>query len=106
MENPGARVINGDPIWEKQEPDSIRAPLRGGGDMLFAELVLAFAFVEVLGGVDEEHVVGLFALFEHEDADGDAGGVKEVGGLPRRGHRTMRLGAISDSTASRLDLSL
>ena len=28
--NPGAWVINGDPIWEKQEPDSICAPLRGG----------------------------------------------------------------------------
>ena len=44
------------------------------------QLVLAFAFHEVLGGVDEEHVVGLLALLEHEDADGDAGGVEEVGG--------------------------
>ena len=44
------------------------------------ELVLAFAFHEVLGGVDEEHVVGLLALLEHEDADRDAGGVEQVGG--------------------------
>ena len=52
------------------------------GDVLLAELVLAFAFVEVLraAGVDEEHVVGLLAFLEHEDADGDAGGVEEVCG--------------------------
>ena len=50
------------------------------GDVLLAELILAFAFVEVLGGVDEKHVVGLLALFEHENADRDAGGVEEVRG--------------------------
>jgi hypothetical protein len=32
----------------------------------------------VLGRVDEEHVVGLLALLEHEDAHRDAGGIKEV----------------------------
>lgn len=48
------------------------------GDVLLAQLVLAFAFHEVLGGVDEEHVVGLLALLEHEDANGDAGGVEEI----------------------------
>ena len=48
--------------------------------MLFRKLVLAFALHEVLGGVDEEHVVGLVAFFEHEDADPDAGGVEAVGG--------------------------
>lgn len=35
---------------------------------------------QLLGGVDEEHVVGLLALLEHEDADGDARGVEEVRG--------------------------
>ena len=44
------------------------------------QLVLAFAFLEVLGGVDEEHVVRLLALLQHEDADRDAGGVEQVGG--------------------------
>ena len=48
--------------------------------MLVRQLILAFAFHEVFGGVDEEHVVGLLAFLEHEDADGDAGGVEEVGG--------------------------
>jgi hypothetical protein len=43
-------------------------------------LVLAFAFHEVLSGVDEEHVVGLLALLEHENADGDAGGIEQVRG--------------------------
>ena len=48
------------------------------GDVLWRKLVLAFAFHEVLGGVDEEHVVGLLAFLEHKDADGDTGGVEEV----------------------------
>jgi hypothetical protein len=48
--------------------------------MCSSELVLAFAFLEVLGGVDEEHVVRLLAFLEHEDADRDAGGVEQVGG--------------------------
>ena len=48
--------------------------------VLLAERVLAFAFHEMVGGVDEEHVVGLLALFQHEDADGDAGGIEEIGG--------------------------
>ncbi len=50
------------------------------GDVLVRQLVLAFAFGEMLGGVDEEHVVGLLAFLEHEDADRDAGGVEEVRG--------------------------
>jgi hypothetical protein len=57
------------------------AVLVGGddlGDVVSAQLVLAFAFHEVLGGVDEEDVVGLFALFEDDDGDGDSGGVEEV----------------------------
>lgn len=49
-------------------------------DVVLAQLALAFAFFEVLGGVDEEDVVGFLARFEDEDADGDAGGVEEVGG--------------------------
>ena len=49
------------------------------------ELVLALALHEVLGGVDEEHVVGLLALLEHEDADRDAGGVEEVRGQADHG---------------------
>ena len=36
------------------------------------EDVLAFAFYEVFGGVDEEDVVGLLALLEDEDADRNA----------------------------------
>ena len=50
------------------------------GDVLGIELVLAFAFFEVLGSVDEEHVVGLLALLEDEDADRDAGGIEQIGG--------------------------
>jgi hypothetical protein len=48
------------------------------GDVLRAQLVLALAFHEMLSGVDEEYVVGLLALLEHEDADRDAGGVEEI----------------------------
>ncbi len=50
------------------------------GDMLGLELVLPFAFLEVLGGIDEQHVVGLLALLERQDAHRDAGGVDEIGG--------------------------
>ncbi len=48
------------------------------GDMLLAQLILALAFFEVLGGVDEEHIVGLLAFLQHEDAHRDAGGVKKI----------------------------
>ena len=51
--------------------------------MLGFELVLALAFVEVLSRIDEQHVVRLLALLEHQDADGDAGGIEEVGGQAR-----------------------
>ena len=49
-------------------------------DVLFRQLVLALAFLEMLGGVDEEHVVRLLAFLQHEDAHRDAGGVEQVGG--------------------------
>jgi hypothetical protein len=48
-------------------------------------LVLAFAFHEVLGGVDEQHVVGLFAFFKHQSAHRDAGGVEEIAGQTDHG---------------------
>ncbi len=48
------------------------------GDVFRAQLVLLFALHKMLGGVDKEHVVGLLALLEHENADRDAGGVEEV----------------------------
>ena len=52
------------------------------GDVLVGQLVLAFAFNEVLGGVDEEHVVGVLALLEYENADGNTGGPESVTSLP------------------------
>lgn len=55
----------------------------GADDFVYVlrqETVLALVFFEVFAGVDEEDVIGFFALFEDEDADGDAGGVEEVGG--------------------------
>jgi hypothetical protein len=55
------------------------------GDMLGLELVLLFAFLEVLGGIDEQHVVGLLALLERQDAHRDAGGVEEIGGQANDG---------------------
>ena len=42
------------------------------------QLVLPLALLEVLGGVDEQHVVRLLALLQHEDADRDAGGIEQV----------------------------
>ena len=48
-------------------------------NVLGLELILLFAFLKVLGGVDEQHIVGFLALLEHEDADGDSGGVEEIG---------------------------
>lgn len=47
-------------------------------DVLFGEGFLAFAFLEMLGGVDEKNIIRFFAAFEHEDADGNTGGVEEV----------------------------
>lgn len=54
--------------------------LDDSGDVVGGEDVLAFCFFELFFGVDDEDIVGLFAFFEYEDADGDAGGVEEVGG--------------------------
>lgn len=48
------------------------------GDVLLGQLVLALALQEMLGGVDEQHVVGLFALLQHEDANRDAGRIEQV----------------------------
>jgi hypothetical protein len=48
-------------------------------------LVLAFAFHKVLGGVNEQHVVGFLALLEHEDAHRDAGGIEEICGQANHG---------------------
>jgi hypothetical protein len=42
------------------------------GDVLIGQLVLALAFDKVLGRVDEQHVVRLLALLQHQDADRDA----------------------------------
>ena len=47
-------------------------------DVLFAQLVLAFTLHEVLGGVNEKHVIGLLALLENEYANGDTCGIEEV----------------------------
>jgi hypothetical protein len=49
-------------------------------DVLIKETVLAFTFLEVLFGVDEEHVVWLLAFLEHQNAHWDAGGIKQIGG--------------------------
>ena len=46
--------------------------------MRIRQLVLALAFDEVLSRVDEQHVVGLLALLQHQDAHRDAGGIKQV----------------------------
>ena len=49
-------------------------------DVLRPAVGSAFAFLEVLGGVDEEHVVRLLALLQHQDADRDAGGIEQIRG--------------------------
>ena len=51
-------------------------------DILLAEAVLGAVFFEAFGGIDHEDALaggGVF-LVEHEDAGGDAGAVKEIGG--------------------------
>jgi hypothetical protein len=37
-------------------------------------------FSKSLAGVDEEYVVWLLAFLEHQYADRDAGGIKQIGG--------------------------
>ena len=49
-------------------------------DVFVEKDVLALSLVEVLGGVDEEDVVGFLALLENENADGNSRRVEEVGG--------------------------
>ncbi len=49
-------------------------------DVFGQQFVLAFAFLEMLAGVDEQHVIGLLAFFQHQNAHRDAGGKKQVGG--------------------------
>ncbi len=48
------------------------------GDVLRAKLVLPFAVVEVLGGINEEDIVRFFAFLEDKNADRYAGRVKEI----------------------------
>jgi len=55
------------------------------GNVLAAELVLALSFLKVLCGVDEQHVIGFFALLEHQDAHRDARGVEEICGQADHG---------------------
>ena len=47
-------------------------------DVLRVQIVLPLALVEVLGGVDEQHIVGLFAFFNHENAHRDPGRIEQV----------------------------
>ena len=46
--------------------------------MLLRQGVLLLILVVVFCGIDKEHVVSLAAFLEHDDADGNAGGVEEV----------------------------
>ncbi len=46
---------------------------------------MPFAFLEVLGGIDEQHVIGLFALFQYQNAHRNAGREKQVGGQADHG---------------------
>ena len=55
------------------------------GDVLRTQLVLAFAFHEVLGRVDEQNIVWLFALLEHQDAHRDTCGIEQIGGQADHG---------------------
>ena len=58
------------------------AKLIGGDDllnMLIQETILALAFLEVLGRVDEQHVIRLLTLLEHQDAHRYACGIEQVG---------------------------
>lgn len=48
-------------------------------DMLVQKAVLALALFKVFRRVDEEHIVGLAAFFQHQDADRDARGKEQVG---------------------------
>ena len=48
-------------------------------DMLVQKAVLALALFKVFRRVDEEHVVGLAAFFQHQDTDRDARGEEQVG---------------------------
>ena len=48
-------------------------------NVLGQELILSLALLVVLGGIDEEHVIGLFALFQHQDAHRSAGGEEQIG---------------------------
>ena len=51
-------------------------------DMLGQKLVLAFAFFKMLGCVDKQHIIWLFALFQHQNANGYACREKQIGGQP------------------------
>lgn len=47
-------------------------------DVLFGELVLVLAFDEFLACIDEQDVLCVPVLFEHENASGDSGAVEQV----------------------------
>ena len=60
--------------------DALRTLLVGVDDlldMLVGQVVLPLALLEMLGRVDEQDVIGLFALLQDEDADRDAGRVEQ-----------------------------
>jgi len=53
--------------------------------VLVGQLVLPLAFLEMLGGVDEEHIIRLLALLQHEDADRNPRRIEQVGGQADHG---------------------
>jgi len=48
------------------------------GDMLRPQLILALAFLVVLSSVNKEHIVGLLAFLQHEDAHRNSCGIEEI----------------------------
>ncbi len=48
-------------------------------DVLLAELILPFALIELIGCINEQNIIRLLALLEHENADRDARGIEEIG---------------------------
>ena len=61
--------------------NALRALAIGVDDLLnmpVGQVVLSLPFLEMLGRVDEQDIVGLFALLQDENADRDAGRVEQV----------------------------
>ena len=48
------------------------------GDVFFGQLVLAFAFYKVLGRINEQDVVGLFAFLEHQNTYRNACRIEQI----------------------------